>query len=796
MTELLDQLQATLGGSFTIERELGGGGMARVFLAEERALGRHVVVKVLAPEIAAALSEERFTREIRFAASLQQANIVPLLNAGMSDGISYYTMPFVEGQSLRHRLSSGGALAVPFVVNVLRDVARALAYAHERGVIHRDIKPENVLLSGEAAVVTDFGIAKAVSASRSAVRGETLTSAGVLIGTPSYMAPEQAVGDPNLDHRADIYAFGCLAFELLAGAPPFVNRTPQQLLVAHVQEAPRKISDVRPDTPPALAILVDRCLSKAPSERPADAREILATLDSIAAAAPGNGARIGRRSVMIGVVVASAAAAVIGAVALRGRNADPRTLAVMPFTNIGGDSSQEYFADGMAIDLTNALSKVPGLRVTSRSLAFTYKGKTVDVRDVGKALGVGAVLEATVQRRNDRLRITCQLTQTSTGVALWSNTFERDARDVFGVQDAITKSIVDELRPTLSGADTARRQPSVAGTVNFDAYNSYLRGVYLLDHRGPGVAQSVAFFKDAIAKDSAFARAYGMLSEALELLPYFNATPASAVERNAVDAARTALRLDSTVVDAHIGLALALDHAFRWQEAESEYVKAVKLDTNYATAHLQYGRHLMHRGHITAATAEFRRAVREDPLSGTAFVWLAHMLSFAGLHDSALAMNRHARKVDQGLLLARTIGAKDAIWAGKPDVARALATGVEVSAVEISAPWRGQAAYTLGRVGDTAAARATLHDLERLPADTWLLHTGLMYTALGLGDTARALTELETAARIKEIAPKWDTFSDRMFDVIRHSPRFAAIVRAFNLDADIMTSETGGRPAK
>jgi serine/threonine-protein kinase len=791
VTELLDHLRATLGSNFSIERELGGGGMSRVFLAEDRVLGRRVVVKVLSPEIAASLSDERFTREIRFAASLQQANIVPLLSAGVSDGVPYYTMPFVEGQSLRHRLAGGERLTVPFVVNVLRDVARALAYAHERGVIHRDIKPENVLLSGEAAVVTDFGIAKAVSASRTLEGGATLTSAGVLIGTPAYMAPEQAVGDPNLDHRADIYAFGCLAYELLAGAPPFVNRTPQQLLVAHVQEQPRPITELRPDIPPLLATLVARCLSKSPAERPADAREILGNLDSIATTETRHALPPRRRAVTVAIAIV----AIIGIAALAwlrwGTDAAPRTLAVMPFANIGGDSSQEYFADGIAIDLTSALSKVPGLRVTSRSLAFTYKGKTVDVRAVGKALSVGAVLEGTVQRLNDRLRVTCQLTQTSNGVALWSNTFERQAEDIFGVQDVITKSIVDELRLKLAGGAGSATAFNVAGTSNFDAYNSYLRGVYLLDHRGPGVAASVAFFKDAIARDSTFARAYGMLSEALELLPYFTSTPAVAVEAEAVDAARTALRLDSTVVVAHTGLALALDHSFRWTEAESEYLKAIKLDASDATAHMQYGRHLMHRGRIAEATAEFRRATREDPLSGTAFVWLAHVLALAGAYDSALATYRHAREVDPGLLLTRTVGAKDAIFAGNPALARSLAAGVEGSA-----PWRGEAAYALAKAGDTAAARATLRELERLPADTWLVHTGLMYTTFGLGDTARALTELEAAARAKEIAPKWDTFSDRMFDVVRHSPRFAAAMRSFNLDVDVMTSENGGRPVK
>ena len=282
---LRDQLQTTLGASYTLERELGGGGMSRVFLADEHALGRQVVVKLLAPELAAGISAERFTREIRLAASLQQANIVPLLSAGTMDALPYYTMPFVDGESVRHRLARG-PLSIVEAVSTLRDVARALAYAHARGVVHRDIKPDNVLLSGGTAVVTDFGIAKALNVARAATETSAgtigaLTGLGTAIGTPAYMAPEQAAGDPDADHRVDIYAFGCLAYELLAGAPPFSGLTPQKLLAAQMSERPRPIEQLRPEVPPALAAIVAQCLEKDPDARPGSVSQLLTALDGV-----------------------------------------------------------------------------------------------------------------------------------------------------------------------------------------------------------------------------------------------------------------------------------------------------------------------------------------------------------------------------------------------------------------------------------------------------------------------------------------------------------------------------------
>ena len=278
--DLRQQLQQTLGTTFTLERELGGGGMSRVFVADETRLGRKVVVKVLTPELTASISADRFEREIRLAASLQQANIVPLLSAGETDGLPYYTMPYVEGESLRQRLASTGAMPIGEAIHVLRDVARALAYAHDHGIVHRDIKPDNVLLSGGAAVVTDFGIAKALSAARTNAEGATLTQIGTAIGTPAYIAPEQAAGDPDVDHRADIYSFGCMAYELLAGRSPFADRTPQRMMAAHMAEPPRPVSEYRPDVPEPLARMVMQCLEKDVSARPQSASALMTALDA------------------------------------------------------------------------------------------------------------------------------------------------------------------------------------------------------------------------------------------------------------------------------------------------------------------------------------------------------------------------------------------------------------------------------------------------------------------------------------------------------------------------------------
>src|SRR5215207_9981647 len=282
---LREQLQDTLGAAYTITRELGGGGMSRVFVAREESLRRNVVVKVLPPELLAGVNAERIDPEIELAAGLQHPHIVPVLTAGQMNGVPYYTMPFVDGESLRGRLTTDGTIPMTEVIGILRDVAKALAYAHERGIVHRDIKPDNVLLSGGSAVVTDFGIAKALSAARTDAPGATLTQIGTSIGTPAYMSPEQAAADPATDHRTDIYSFGCLAYEMISGRPPFLAKSPQKLLAAQMGETPQPVSELRPDAPAALAQLVMKCLAKDADDRPQRATDIVRVLETVTSSA-------------------------------------------------------------------------------------------------------------------------------------------------------------------------------------------------------------------------------------------------------------------------------------------------------------------------------------------------------------------------------------------------------------------------------------------------------------------------------------------------------------------------------
>jgi serine/threonine-protein kinase len=399
--DLRDALQQKLGTAYAIERELGGGGMSRVFLAQEQALGRPVVVKLLPTDFAAELSIERFKREIALAASLQHPHIVAVLSAGDLDGMPYFVMPYVEGKSLRQRPIQG-PLPVGEVVPILRDVARALAFAHDRGVVHRDVKPDNVLLAHGSAVLTDFGVAKALSDSQlepaPAGSGAALTRVGTSLGTPDYMAPEQASGG-EVDQRADLYAFGVMAYEILTG------RSLPQLIAAHIAEAPPALPERRANVPASLAHLVMRCLEKDPAHRPQSAAEIVAALErpSVTSGPVATGATgrrgAGPRWAGIAAAVVVVGLAVLGAAMIGGRGPTPaaasdRSIAVLPFATVGADTANLYFAAGMTEQLTGALADVPGLRVASRTAGLAQGDPAKGPQELGRELGVTTLLEA------------------------------------------------------------------------------------------------------------------------------------------------------------------------------------------------------------------------------------------------------------------------------------------------------------------------------------------------------------------------------------------------------------------
>ncbi len=518
-----DHLETALGPTYTLGRELGGGGMSRVFVARESALDRDVVVKVLSPALAQEFSVERFTREIRLAAALQHAHIVPLLSAGAtSDGLPFYLMPFVDGEPLRERLSRGDRLPIDEVVLVLRDVARALAYAHGRGVVHRDIKPDNVMLSGGAAVVTDFGIAKAVTSAReTAPKGapeDSLTRMGTSIGTPAYMAPEQGAGDPETDHRADIYAFGAMAYELLVGETPFGSRPPHALLVAHFTEAPVAVTSRRPDTPPALAALVMRCLAKDPAERPQTATEILAAMDAAttgSAAWSGNASatlsaqQIARgRSIRTRVLIGVGAFALVAAGAIAGprfMNRTPETeatlVAVMPFNT--RDASLAMWREGMVDVLSRSLDGAGPLRTVAPSATISGSPARADAASaatLGRSVGAGLVLFGDLSAVGpDSVHLRAALYDMRDGKVR----HDIDLRGESTRMDALADSLSLRVLRALGGAGgLAGTQLYSVGTRSLPALKAFLQGQ---QYYRRGVTDSAArAYQQAVEFDSTF----------------------------------------------------------------------------------------------------------------------------------------------------------------------------------------------------------------------------------------------------------------------------------------------------
>ena len=793
-TDLRPLLQEALGSAFILERELGGGAMSRVFLASESRLRRKVVVKVLTPELAAGVSADRFEREIVLAAQLSHANIVPVLVAGDANGLPYYTMPFVDGESLRARLATQGPPSRADAISILRDVARALGYAHERGIVHRDIKPDNVLLAGGAALVTDFGIAKAITAARAEAGSSTLTSVGTTLGTPAYMAPEQVTGDPATDVRADIYSFGCLAFELLSGEPPFGRRPSHQMLAAHLAERPPELLAHCADCQPALASLVMRCLEKDPMRRPQSAREILQVLDTVVSQS--GEAPTGLRPVprftarRIGLAAAILFITAAGVVLIQQRRANDvgtgattlRSIAVLPFSNAGGDTSDAYFAEGIAEELATALSKVQGLRVVARNSAFRSGGRELDPTEVAKALAVDAFLTGTVRRASDQMRLTARLTRVRDGSLLWSEQYQRQVRDVFAVQDEVTSAIVSALHPQLSAmaVTTVSAGPAASrGTSDLDAYDLYLRGQHNLRRRGSGIQLAADNFREAIARDSRFARAYSGLSAALELFPYFMAVSPDSVFDGAMAAARRALALDSTLAEAHTSIALAYQHAFQWERAEEAYRRAISVDPNDAAAHMHYARFLLYVARPREALEEAQRAKSLDPYSAVIAAWVTTSFRLAGRLDAALTEAKRAVDLDSANATALANAALALIDAGQPDEARKMADRINPS---LPFTWPGVVAYVHAKTGDEAFARRLVHDIESMRPRPWGAETTLAFALLGLGDSTRAVDALERAAAAREMWPSNFSLNEAMYDAVRRSARFAVLVRHFGLD--------------
>lgn len=784
-SELRDQLQATLIGSYTLERELVGGGMSRVFVAEETALGRKVVIKVLPPDTAAQVALERFKREIFLAAKLQHPHIVPLLTAGESDGLPYFTMPFVDGESLRAHLARNGELPVKHATRMLREIASALAYAHQRGIVHRDIKPDNVLLSGGSAMVMDFGVAKALSASSTGEHGG-VTSLGVALGTPAYMSPEQASADPNVDHRADIYSFGVLAYELLTGQPPFAGRTPQNLLAAHVAEAPEAITKRRPSLSPVLAALVMRCLEKRPADRPQTASEVVHALDDIATPSEGmtptattrhaaaTSSAVSRGGSRRAVAIAAAVVVVIGIASWlfatrTGGTAKPRSIAVLP-TDVGADTAHAFLADGLSSDLTTKLSRIPGLSVRAYSPLSVMRGRSV--REAGKELGVGAIVMVRMERSGTRVRATASLANAGNDDLLWSEAFEASDQDQFALQDKLVSAIAGALDLSLSPATTTAVR--ARGTRSDEAHQLVQRARFETDQfTAASLAFAISHAEAAIALDSTYAEAWAALADAwgYRADDFVSAATAGPQFRRA---AERALALDPNLADAHAEMGLwSLTYGHDPAAAAKEMEQSLKLDSADVAAGAWYPFLLTSYLHLPdSARAVQQRALRLNPLSFAVWNPLFLSLDFSKLSpDSARALCLRAARIQERM-------------AAECDAHRSEAANDRPGAAAAWRRWAGPTpsgrdfaylALNLIVAGDTSDGRQALRQaLAR--ANTEYVREDLIANAfMRLGDREAAIQWLVKGAA-SNVGGIQFSLEDPLYAPIRSDQRIQAII--------------------
>jgi serine/threonine-protein kinase len=742
--DTLNRLRQALGDRYEIDRELGHGGMATVYLAKDLKHSRDVAIKVLLPDLAASVGAERFLREIGFAARIRHPHIVPLYDSGDADGLLYYVMPHLVGESLRTRLDRDKQLPIDEALRIANEVADALSHAHAQGVVHRDIKPDNIMLEAGHVVVTDFGIAKAVASTEA-----TITETGLTVGTPAYMSPEQAAGDKDVDGRSDLYALACVLYEMLAGRTPFVGPTAASVIQQHMTLESVPLTALRPAVPAEVSAAVTRAMAKSPADRfnpvaqfseVLRARSATGTGAATPVAVAGAAARphIASRVLAIAVVVVIALA---GAWMARDRLGAGQpvieSLAVLPLENLSGDASQEYFVNGVHDALIGELSKLAGLRVTSRTSALAFKGSTLTLPAIADSLGVDAVIEGSVFRSGDTVRLQVQLIGAKPERHLWSQSYDRDVRDVLATMGNIVSAVAGEVRVALS----AREQQQLAsrGAVNPVAQEHFLRGKQLVYRRDSiGLVDGIAELRLAYRADSAFAPTSAALALAYHLM---NVVLAKSVEPDAAYSAAArglalanrAIALDSTLAEASaVRGYMTTFYGGPLADAERDLRRAIELQPGNAEAHGWLAQALAPQSRrYDEAVAAIQRAVAIDPVSPGMRVAHAAVADIGAQWNDALQHGRLLRSLRPDLWFGLHFKVRALAHLGRFDECLSL-----LRPGGVPSPVEPVCLHGMGRRDE--AARAASSGL--LPSDPAIVDYHLL-----AGDKAAALRAMDRA---------------------------------------------------
>jgi len=773
MDALRTRLEHAVAGRYRVERELGRGGMAVVYLALDLKHGRPVALKVLKPELVPAQGAERFLREIEIAARLTHPNILALHESGEAEGLLYYVMPFLEGETLRERLRRVKQLPIEEAIQVARQVADALGYAHSYGIVHRDIKPENILFQAGHAIVSDFGVARAVSQATGAFGG-SVTESGLAIGTLAYMSPEQAAGRRDIDGRSDLYSLGCVLYEMLAGEAPLSSGG----IATSVQSLSGELRTVRGSVPPRLADTIAKALARNPADRFPTAAQFTEALSQAAGTAPATVPRFPAPPHPRRVATIAGGAAVLCLLAggawwwrtwTEASASRLRSIAVLPLENTSGDTTFAYLEDGVADHVRDALDAVPELLVKARSSSRQLRGQSPPA--VAAALDVGAVLQGTVSRMGDRLHVTAELVRTADDAQLWSRTFDGPATDLTAMQDTIASDVTRALHVRSGGRPSAAAR---RGTTDVQAYDSFLRGRSAFDRQE--FPQAIIFFRDAVARDPRFARAQGYLAMSYGNLPVLGIGPLDSVFALARSTAARALAIDSTVVEPYIAQSYALLGDMRFGEALTPLARAMEMDSSDALLLTSYGLTLAQAGRLSDALIQTRRAYQRDPLSIMVIGVYGYVLGLAGRWQEAISASRAALRLDpRGVLLYRTLGFQFA-FAGLPDSAvAAFEAGIRIDSTSFGG--RSSVVFGYAAAGRWREVERARPFIDRGPA-AGARNYNQAVEHLVDGDYGAALTSLERGVDAREqYLGVISVPCDPLFDPLKADPRFADLMR-------------------
>jgi eukaryotic-like serine/threonine-protein kinase len=790
------RLADELRDRYIIERELGRGGMATVYLARDLKHGRPVALKVLHPELAVSVGPERFQREIATVARLQHPNILTVHDSGETAGQLWFTMPFVEGESLRDYIRREQQLPVEVALRIATDAARALQYAHEHGVIHRDVKPENLLLTKDGStLVADFGIARALSGA-----DDRLTETGISVGTPAYMSPEQAAGHRTLDARTDVYALGAVLYEMLAGEPPFTGPTPQAVIAKRFHSEPIPLRAVRPSIPAEVDRTVSRALARVPADRFVSTAELARALEEgpspapipIRPATPARAVQRGLLLLGLGILIGLGVLFAWTRAQHRGAAGEPglRRVAVLPFENLG-ERDKAYFADGITDEIRGKLATVAGLQITARTSSAQYRQTTKSPREIGRELGVDYLLTGTVrwdqERDRSRVRVSPELVQVASGSTNWQQSFDAPLTDVFQVQADVAERVARELGVALAAGQRQHLQERPTGDLG--AYDLYLKGRYAWHQRtAQGLDQARRYLEQAIQLDPGFAPAHAALADVYAVQGLWSDLPPDQTYPRAKAAALEALRLDSTLAGPYAVLGdVNAMYEWDWTAADRNFRRSLVLDPNNASTHHWYNVHyLLTVGRHEEAVGEARRASELDPLSLTINGELGRTLYTVKRFQEAATQLQGLLAIDSTFVMVNEYLGTLYLTQGRAAEAVPLLQRAIDPAVHHSIP-TALLGYALAKAGRRRESEALRRQLLERQSKGYVSPTAIALLNAGLGDTVQTFAWLGRAVEIHDPFLSYNFVNEPLLERFRRDPRGVAILRAMGL-SDAMST--------